>query len=340
MPDPGLSLIVGLLGMALVVAALLPERGLLARWRRTRPRSDEVLRQDALKFALQREIDLKPATVDDLAAWLEADAAQTASIVRSLVAAEWVEEADGRIALTALGREKAAQLIRAHRLWERHLAENTGFAETEWHDLADRQEHRLSAAEAEALARRLGHPASDPHGDPIPTAEGELAAPPGVPLRSLEPGMAARVTHIEDEPAAVFDEIAAFGLVPGSTVRLIEAATDFVRIRVNGDEHRLPTRAADNLSVIRIPPEPAAAPPGRPLSSLQPGERGVVLGLSPRCRGSERRRMLDLGILPGTVIEAVLASPGGDPTAYRIRDALIALRQEQAHLIRITTEAE
>jgi Fe2+ transport system protein FeoA len=50
--------------------------------------------------------------------------------------------------------------------------------------------------------------------------------------------------------------------------------------------------------------------------------------------------MMDLGILPGTIIEAELESPGGDPTAYRIRGALIALRREQAELIRINRRQE
>lgn len=341
MPDPALALTLGLLGWALAVALFLPERGVLARWRRGRPRPDAVLRQDALKFALQREIDGEPATIEGLAAWLESDTGRTTLILRSLVESESLTDAEGRIALTTRGREQAARLIRAHRLWERYLAENTGLPETEWHDLADRQEHHLSAADAEALARSLGQPATDPHGDPIPTADGELAAHAGIPLRSLETGMAGRITHIEDEPASAYDEIVAAGLVLGSTVRLLEDAVGFVRIRVSGDDRRLPARAADNVSVIAITEMPKVAPPrGRPLSSLRPGERGVVLELSPRCRGSERRRMLDLGVLPGTEIETVLTSPGGDPTAYRIRDALIALRRNQSQLIRITTEVE
>jgi Fe2+ transport system protein FeoA len=49
----------------------------------------------------------------------------------------------------------------------------------------------------------------------------------------------------------------------------------------------------------------------------------------------ERRRLMDLGILPGTMIAAEMRSPSADPTAYRIRGALIALRHEQAHLIHI-----
>ena len=50
---------------------------------------------------------------------------------------------------------------------------------------------------------------------------------------------------------------------------------------------------------------------------------------------AERRRMFDLGILPGTRIENVMPSPLGDPIAYRVRSAVIALRSEQAKLIEI-----
>ena len=76
------------------------------------------------------------------------------------------------------------------------------------------------------------------------------------------------------------------------------------------------------------------------LSALQPGESGIVTTISPACQGVERRRFLDLGILPGTVITAEMVSPGGNPTAYRIRGALIALRREQATLIHMTREPE
>jgi DtxR family Mn-dependent transcriptional regulator len=71
------------------------------------------------------------------------------------------------------------------------------------------------------------------------------------------------------------------------------------------------------------------------LSGLQAGERARMLGLSTACRGAERRRLLDLGFVPGTMIEVDLVSPAGDPTAYRVRGTVIALRREQARLIRI-----
>jgi len=55
---------------------------------------------------------------------------------------------------------------------------------------------------------------------------------------------------------------------------------------------------------------------------------------------TERRRLLDLGILPGTKIENVMPSPLGDPVAYRIRSAVVALRREQAQLIEVQESQE
>jgi Fe2+ transport system protein FeoA len=69
------------------------------------------------------------------------------------------------------------------------------------------------------------------------------------------------------------------------------------------------------------------------LDQLQPNQTATVTGLS--ATGLNRRRMLDLGIVPGTLIEVALKSPLGDPVAYRIRGAVIALRKLQARDIQI-----
>jgi Fe2+ transport system protein FeoA len=69
------------------------------------------------------------------------------------------------------------------------------------------------------------------------------------------------------------------------------------------------------------------------LDELETGESAVVTGIGND--GPERRRMMDLGILPGTVITAEMRSPLGDPTAYRVRGALLALRRDQARHIQI-----
>ncbi len=72
------------------------------------------------------------------------------------------------------------------------------------------------------------------------------------------------------------------------------------------------------------------------LDQLPAGSQATVDQLT--CSGVERRRMMDLGILPGTRITAEFRSPLGDPVAYRVRGALIALRREQAEQILITCE--
>ncbi|MCC6905251.1 MAG: ferrous iron transport protein A [Anaerolineae bacterium] len=69
------------------------------------------------------------------------------------------------------------------------------------------------------------------------------------------------------------------------------------------------------------------------LDRLPAGAAAQVTAL--RMQGAERRRMMDLGILPGTILFAEMASPLGDPTAYLVRGALIALRREQARQIEI-----
>ncbi|MCA9884405.1 MAG: ferrous iron transport protein A [Anaerolineae bacterium] len=69
------------------------------------------------------------------------------------------------------------------------------------------------------------------------------------------------------------------------------------------------------------------------LDRLEQGQSGIVTDLT--CTGSNRRRMMDLGILPGTSLTVEFTSPLGDPTAYRVRESLIALRRAQAKEIEI-----
>jgi DtxR family Mn-dependent transcriptional regulator len=65
-----------------------------------------------------------------------------------------------------------------------------------------------------------------------------------------------------------------------------------------------------------------------------------VIGLAPACLGAARRRLLDLGFVPGTVVGVEFVSPVGDPTAYRVRGSVIALRRKQADQVRISTRQE
>jgi DtxR family Mn-dependent transcriptional regulator len=245
------------------------------------------------------------------------------------------------IRLTPSGRDYALRIIRAHRLYERYLAEETGYEESEWHDQAELHEHRLTPKAADALSTLLGHPTHDPHGDPIPTADGKMVLHGGSPLTSMALNEPHLIVHIEDEPNTIYAQLVAEGLYPGMEVILTENTSRLVRFWANGDEHVLAPIVAANISVLPIPQEARLeVSPGESLDALKPGESARVVQLSPRLHGTERRRMMDLGILPGTSIQAEMISPSGDPTAYRIRGALIALRKEQASMILIDGQKE
>ena len=233
--------------------------------------------------------------------------------------------------------------MRAHRLWERHLAEETGYRVDEWHQRADQKEHQLSTAELEVLASRLNNPVYDPHGDPIPTADGKIAPQDRRALPDLAAGEIGQIAHLEDEPATVYAQLVAEGLAPGMDIRVLEVTPQRIRFWADGDEHILAPLLAANISVVPLVVSEASLQPTSQferLTTLKLGQGAVVAGLAPSCRGTERRRFLDLGILPGTRIEAALVSPSGNPVAYRVRGALIALRHDQADHIQITRPQE
>jgi DtxR family Mn-dependent transcriptional regulator len=342
MYNPLIALTIGVLLVAGGALVFWPERGLLSRWQHSRRVTQRVLSEDALKHIHEAQLPGRRPTLQSIAGALQISPNRAAALLTDLEQRGLLTIEGDEPRLTPAGREAALHVIRAHRLWERHLAEDTGFAEAEWHQLAERYEHELSPSEADALAAQLGHPTHDPHGDPIPTPDGELIGHGGQPLAALSSGEVARIVHIEDEPETVYAQLVAEGLYPGQWVRLLEVTPQRVRFWANGNEHVLAPIVAANIAVIpgvstvEVEMEAGA---DEPLHHLKTNESGTVVGLSPRCRGVERRRMLDLGIVPGTVVRAEMISPSGDPIAYRVRGALIALRREQSELIRIVRGA-
>jgi DtxR family Mn-dependent transcriptional regulator len=334
--DPVAALGIGLLALLGLAAIFWPRYGLWFRFRRAREFTARVYTEDALKHFYKAELEGVRPTLQSLAGALQVTLNRAADVVERLQSCELLLVAGDEMSLSPSGRRYALNIIRAHRLWEQHLAEETGVEETMWHREAERQEHRISPEEADRLAAQLGHPMFDPHGDPIPTKEGELRTPAGEPLAAVEPNHWARIVHIEDEPESVYAQIRALGLSAGMLVRLLESSPQRIRLWVDGDEHVLAPVVASNIGVR--PVTQTAAEEGedyKSLSRLRPGDRATVQRISPRCRGAERRRLLDLGILPGTEVGAEMTSLGGGLTAYRVRDALIALRREQADLIQV-----
>ncbi|MCG3148383.1 MAG: hypothetical protein PCFJNLEI_01826 [Verrucomicrobiae bacterium] len=291
-----------------------------------------IVTEDSLKHLYDAEYRRQPATAQSLAGTIGVNLDTAAQVLSELEATGLATAKDGGYRLTDRGREYAVRVTRAHRLYETYLAE-TGRREEQWHAAAEQMEHKITGEKLDRLSRQLGEPRFDPHGDPIPTATGELPPLRGAPLTECPAGWAGQVVHIEDEPQAGYAEVIAAGVAFGTRLRVEMADERSVHIDVEGRHIELSRLAAGHVTVAEA--REAFDETVMRLSTLRVGERGSVLGLSPACRGPERNRLLDLGVVPGTVVEIDIVSPAGNPVAYFIRGASIALRNEQADKILI-----
>jgi DtxR family Mn-dependent transcriptional regulator len=333
-PDPAASLLVFAVLALLTAAIAWPRRGIAARMRRAVQLSERVRLEDGVKHLLTSELARRASSVESLAGAIDVSRDRAVEIVRHLERLGLARLTDGDIVLTDEGRAHALRIVRTHRLWERYLADSTDVDPEDWHAQAERLEHSLAPADVERLAASLDHPVYDPHGDPIPTAGGDLPPARGTALSSLPEGAAARVVHVEDEPEEIYRSLRASGIDVGTRLRVRHVDPTILHLSVDGRDVALDALAVRNLTVEPVEDDTAEEGLER-LDVLQPGESGVVALVSGRVRGAQRRRLLDLGVVEGTVIRAELRSLSGDPVAYRIRGAVIALRRAQARDILI-----
>jgi DtxR family Mn-dependent transcriptional regulator len=322
MLDPRAGLI--LFWAAAVAAALVlwPGRRLLRRWRHRRGRTDAVVGDDALKAVFHGRV----RAASRLAREIGVTDGQSRRVMAALEDAGLLGNDAGHLSLTERGRVRALEVIRAHRLLERFLADRTGVDEREWHERAEDEEHQVTREDVERLERRMGRPLFDPHGDPIPDADGSFVEPAGEPLASCEPGEGIEVVHVEDEPDEAYRRLLGAGVRAGMHAAVLRREGDAVVLRAEGRELAVRGPDAPLVTVRR-----AAAESGvRVLADVAVGEQAVVAGLASACRGAQRRRLLDLGFVPGTVVTAERRAALGDPVAYRVRGALVALRRAHA----------
>ena len=332
MVDPGMALTVFAVVALLLPLLLWPRSGLVPRLVRLSRLDERVRLEDALKHVYKCELVGASPSLESVAGQLAVSTARAATLVSRLSEMGLVRLGDRGPTLTVAGERTAVRVVRTHRLWERYLADRTGVPAVEWHDEADRMEHSLSDAEVEALDSRLGRPAWDPHGDPIPTAAGDVPPLHGKGLMAANPGRTVEVTHLEDEPREIYDALTrgGLGLVLGGRLEVLDRSDRGVRFGFRGRTWTLDPVKASNVTVRELPE--GARPDATPTTLLEvvPGETVRVLGIAQACQGTQRRRLLDLGVVRGADVTSELVSASGDPVAYRIRGALIALRGSQA----------
>jgi len=153
-----------------------------------------------------------PITTGALAARLGLAASSVTEMVKKLVAQDLVvHEPYGAVELTKEGTALALRMLRRHRLIETWLVEAIGYRWDEVHDEAEVLEHAMSDKLLDAIDAQLGHPVRDPHGDPIPGADGTVRRPAARLLLEVDGGTVVRISdrdplllrHLEAEGIAV-----------------------------------------------------------------------------------------------------------------------------------------
>jgi DtxR family Mn-dependent transcriptional regulator len=179
--------------------------------------------EDYLKAVYRLSPEGRPASTSEIARLLELSAPSVSGMVKRLSEMGLLEHLPYKgVQLTAEGRRVALRMVRRHRLIESYLVEFLGYSWDTVHSEAERLEHAVSDTLVERMAAALGHPSVDPHGDPIPTADGAIEEPATTPLAVLEVGDTAEIVRVVENDAERLRYLAALGLKPGTIVTVLE----------------------------------------------------------------------------------------------------------------------
>jgi DtxR family Mn-dependent transcriptional regulator len=184
--------------------------------------SDAV--QDYAKaiYSLHERSD-EPVSTSALAERLDVSPASASAMVKRLEALGLATRKPYHgVELTPSGRRVALEVIRHHRLLELYLAEALGMPWDRVHEEAEVLEHAISPELSELIAAKLGNPTHDPHGDPIPTVDGEIERASSQPLGDLEPGDRGVFVRISDSDPEMLRWLSERGIAPGDRLEVLE----------------------------------------------------------------------------------------------------------------------
>jgi DtxR family Mn-dependent transcriptional regulator len=163
------------------------------------------------------------ATTSDIAALLSLSPPSVSGMVKRLSEMGLIEHVPYRgVQLTSQGRRAALRMIRRHRVLELYLTRTLGYDWDNVHNEAERLEHAVSDELIERMAAALGDPQYDPHGDPIPTATGDIEETELVSLAEAQIGDALELRQVVTQDPARLRYFAEQGLVPGVRVTVTD----------------------------------------------------------------------------------------------------------------------
>lgn len=199
------------------------------------------------------ERDGKPASTNAISGEMSTSAASVTDMVKRLSDKALIHYERYRgVTLTEQGEEIATHLIRKHRLWEVFLVDKLHFSWDEVHEIAEQLEHIKSQRLVERLDEYLGFPKFDPHGDPIPDADGNFTVRKQVLLSELKTGEQGVVVGVQDHTTAFLQYLDRMELVLGTPVQLLEffEYDESMRVLINEKrEQVLSKKVCQNLFI-------------------------------------------------------------------------------------------
>ena len=196
--------------------------------------------EDYLKTIYSLAEEESPVSTSRIAAARNVKPASVTGMLQRLEQLQLVNyEKHYGVTLTETGHKIALEVIRHHRLIELYLIEALGFSWDEVHEQADILEHVISEKLEERIAAALGYPTFDPHGDPIPNKEGQIAQTDARPLISIPPTQPVRISRIlQDDNSERLRYLADLGLTPGAEIEVvaIDPLNGLITFRLNEEE--------------------------------------------------------------------------------------------------------
>ena len=182
--------------------------------------------EDYLKAIYLLALSESPVRTTTLADEREVKPASVTNMVQKLARKGLVQYRKHQgVTLTPKGEQIALRVLRYHGLLELFLMQELGYSWDEVHQEAEQLEHAISKKFAERLNEVLGSPEYDPHGEPIPQADGSLLIIDDVPLTNLPQGREAIITRIADDTdSELLMYLADLGLLPGTTIKVCAKA--------------------------------------------------------------------------------------------------------------------
>lgn len=211
--------------------------------------------EDYLKAIFRLQQDDARVTTVALSAELGISAASVTNMVKRLADLSMVEHSRYYgVRLTDSGTKVALEVIRHHRLLELYLAEAMGYDWDKVHEEAERLEHHVSQEFESRMDELLGHPKYDPHGDPIPTTQGDLPSSEWHPLSDEPAGSNVILRRVSDRDSEHLRFLTDIGLKPGVGFEVVEGTDDGsdMEVRLDGDMHAIPPGLASGMQVERI----------------------------------------------------------------------------------------